>query len=230
MKRFYDTTSIDETADGFRVLLDGKPLNTPAKNPVLLPNKSMAEAVAAEWEAQDGEIDKSTLPLTGYTSLTLDIMAIRRKEVIAELLEYGETDLLFYREGEEEELETRQREQWQPWLDWAQLQYGTRYQLTSGVMPIAQPKENKPIHAKILNDFSNWKLALFAGVLKPTTSLILSLAFLEKALNAKELFELSRLEENFNRDKWGIDTEAKVKADQLAYELRQAEIWRDLLP
>ena len=42
-KRFYKDVTVGEAAEeGFTILLDGKPLRTPAKKPLVVPSRSLA--------------------------------------------------------------------------------------------------------------------------------------------------------------------------------------------
>ena len=224
MKKFFTEATVDQGT----ILLDGKQLTTPAKNTVILPNAELAQAVANEWNAQGESIDKNALPLTGMASLALDIALPRREELLEELLEYGETDLLFYH-SDEAELAKQQHVQWQPWINRAQVAFNTRYETTDNVMPIAQPSENKTKHAAKLEGLDHWKLALLAAVMKPTTSLLLGWFYLENELNDAELFTLSQLEEAHNAAKWGEDAETREKSESVRQDLATATLWRSLL-
>jgi chaperone required for assembly of F1-ATPase len=229
MKKFYQTTRHEAHQGGFRILLDDKPLNTPAKNPLIVPTTSMAQAIAQEWRMQGEEIDKHNLPYTAYASLALDVVCQRREELLEELLGYGETDLLFYRDDAEEALQQTQQKQWQPWIIRAQQAYGTHYHLAAGIMPVTQPAENNARHREQLTGYDDWQLALIAVVTKLTTSLLLTLAFMEKALDAEEIFTLSQLEEAYNRTRWGEDTEAQTRTANIRKELQHAQAWRDMI-
>ncbi len=224
MKRFFKQASVKDGA----VLLDGKGLNTPAKNKVVLPNDALAQLIADEWNAVGDKIDKNKLPLTGMASLAIDIAAPRRNELIVELLEYGETDLMFYH-AVDEDLSAQQRLKWQPWLNRAQVEFGTRYEVTNSIMPVAQADENKAKHVEFLDTLDHWKLALLAAVVKPSTSLLLGWYFVQNELDDTKLFELSRLEETFNMEKWGEEEEAKEKAEALRTDLARSALWRSLL-
>lgn len=224
MKKFFNEATIEKGA----VLLDGKALTTPAKNKVILPNDALAQAVADEWNSVGEQIDKNELPLTSMASLAIDIAKLRRNELLVELLEYGETDLLFYHDMDED-LSHQQRTQWQPWINHAQVEFGTRYEITQSIMPVAQAPENQAKHLEKLETLDAWQLALLAAVVKPTTSLLLGWFFVQKKLDDDELFTLSRLEESHNLAKWGEDTEAKEKADAIRADLATSTLWRSLL-
>src|SRR5262245_9206484 len=138
MKRIYKEASIVPAERGFAVALDGKPIRTPAKEPLVLPTRALAEAVAAEWAAQGDEVRPQAMPLMRLSSIALDIVAKRREAVVAELAKYAETDLVCYRAAEQPALAARQQARWQPLLDWATLRYDAPFAVTSGVVPLPQ--------------------------------------------------------------------------------------------
>src|SRR5260221_11384148 len=63
-KRFYASAGIAEADGGFAVTLDGRPIRTPSGRPVIAPTRGIAEAIAAEWNAQTETIDPLNMPLT----------------------------------------------------------------------------------------------------------------------------------------------------------------------
>jgi chaperone required for assembly of F1-ATPase len=216
--------------DGITLCRAGKPLLTPARHELVVPSEALAEALAAEWQALgDGKINPAKLPLTGFAALTLDVVMPGRESVTEELVEYGDTDLIFYRDGEENELRHQQDKLWQPWLDWAVKRYDTVYQATYSVTPVMQDPRNAARHKEALAELDPWQLACLAVAVKCSTSLILGLAFLHRVISAGQLFSLSRLEETYNISRWGEDSEAEAKATRTREELVHAERWRDLL-
>src|ERR1700688_829820 len=63
-KRFYASAGVGEADGGFTVTLDGKPIKTPSGRTVVVPSRSLAETIAAKWNAQAENIDPLTMPLT----------------------------------------------------------------------------------------------------------------------------------------------------------------------
>ena len=63
-KRFYKSADVRQDEAGFHVMLDGRPIRTPGKRPFAVPTRALAEAIAAEWNAQAETIDPQTMPLT----------------------------------------------------------------------------------------------------------------------------------------------------------------------
>src|SRR3974377_1412185 len=62
-KRFYKNVSVGEQRQsGYPVLLDGRPIRTPARRPLTAPTPAPADALAAEWDAQKDVLDPARRP------------------------------------------------------------------------------------------------------------------------------------------------------------------------
>ena len=140
MKRFYKDVTVEETAGGFRFLLDGKPVQTPARRPLLLPSAALTETIAEEWRNQDEEMRPADMPLTRLVNTVLDGVSANRADVIAAILRFGENDLLSYRVETPVELAARQLD-WNVLLDWAAERYDARLAVTSGIQHVEQSAE-----------------------------------------------------------------------------------------
>ena len=119
-KRFWKEAAVEETPDGFEVKLDGRPVKTPAKRALILPSRAMAEVVAAEWDAQEGEIQPHLMPATKTANAAIDKVAVQHNEVADMLAAYGDSDLLCYRADGPEGLVARQAAVWDPMLLWGE--------------------------------------------------------------------------------------------------------------
>ena len=221
MKRFYKDVSVDAAPQGFRILLDGKPVLTPGRGMLLLPTKVLAEAVAGEWRAQGEKILPAAMPMLRLANTVLDGVAKKRDDVIAAILRFGEHDLLCYR-AEDEKLGQRQTAQWDPVLDWAATHFDARLSTIAGVTHIAQPPEalarlKQAIAAQ--DDFALGALHVLASI---TGSLLLGLAVCVGKLDSREAFRLSRLDEDYQAEKWGADEEAADRAELLGQEMATA--------
>jgi chaperone required for assembly of F1-ATPase len=221
MKRFYAAVTVDETPDGFRFLLDGKPVQTPARQRLLLPTRSLAEAIAAEWRAQGEEMLPATMPLTRLANTVLDGVRATRDDVVAAILRFGENDLLSYRAEEPAELVWRQR-QWDGHLDWLAGRHGARLTVTSGIGHVAQPPDALAALRLVVSSRNDFDLAALHVLVSITGSLVLGLAVQEGRLTPEEAFMLSRLDEAYQAEKWGTDREAEERARHLAAEMRHA--------
>ena len=123
MRRFYREVTTRAEDGGHGVLLDGKPVQTPARRPLIVPTPALAKAIAAEWAQQGDDVDTQAMRLTKLATTAIDLMPERRGDAVAEAAGYGGTDLLCYRATSPRTLAERQARTWQPWLDWAERQY-----------------------------------------------------------------------------------------------------------
>jgi chaperone required for assembly of F1-ATPase len=207
MKRFYAQATVRAAESGHAVELDGKPLRTPAKAPLVVPSAALAQAIAAEWQAQGEEIKTAELPLTRLAGTAIDLVTPRRAEVVAEVARYAGTDLVCYRAGHPPELATRQHAAWQPLIDWATLRYDAPLDVTAGVVPIAQAASTLRAFTAAVDAVSPIELAALHLATAACGSLIVALALLEGRLDVEEAFAASQLDETFEIELWGEDHE-----------------------
>ncbi len=209
-KRFWKQATTTPRDGGFGVLLDKRAVNTPNKTPLILPTLKMAEAIAAEWDAQPGKIDPLTMPVTRGANSAIDKVAPQQAEVVAELSQYGGTDLLCYRAAEPVELVTIQAAKWDPILDWAATEFGTRLNVCEGVMHVVQdPTLLAKMHSEV-ESFDNFALAGVHDLVGISGSLILALGVTRGALSPDDAWLLSRVDEHWQAELWGADEEASA--------------------
>lgn len=213
MKRFYGTVALGSGQGGFTVLLDGRPVRTPARHVLSLPSQPLAEAVAEEWRAQGEQVDARAMPLTRLATTAVDLMPVRRGDAVAEAADYAATDLLCYRATGPQSLVQRQAEAWQPWLDWAERQHDARLVAVSGIMPATQSATALRALRAAVERLDPWRLVGLHAATTLTGSLVLGLAIERGALAAEAAFDLAMLDEQFEIDQWGEDAE---QAAQLA--------------
>lgn len=221
MKRFYKTVTVEQTPEGFRLLLDAKPVLTPAGKPLRLESRALAEAVAEEWRAQGEEVQPGSMPLTRLVNSVLDGVRTARQEVIAAILRFGESDLLTYRAESPAELAQRQA-RWDAVLDWVADRHGARLIVTAGISPIEQPPAALNALSRVVASRDDYAVAALHILASVTGSLVLGLAVLDEELSAADAFALSRLDEEFQAEKWGRDGAAQARAQRLAREMEQA--------
>jgi len=207
MKRFYTEVGVVTAANGFGVTLDAKPLGTPAKAPLAVPSRSLAEAIAAEWRGQDSDVTLNDLPLTRLASTAIDLVTARRPEVVADIVRYAGTDLVCYRAGHPPELAQRQHDAWQPLIDWAVLRYDAPLEVTVGVVPVAQLPATLRAFAAAVEGYSPFELAALHTATAACGSLVVALALFEGRLEADGAFAASQLDESFEIEQWGEDAE-----------------------
>lgn len=211
-KRFWTSSNVVEAAGGHTVELDGRRVKTPAKAPLILPTRTMAEAVAAEWDAQETEIDPSRMPFTRSANAAIDKVRHQHAEVADMLADYGDSDLLCYRAAHPQALLERQARTWDPALDWAAATLDARLEARAGVMHLPQPSDavdrlRAQVH--MLNEF---QLAAFHDLVSLSGSLVLGFAAAQNWRNADEIWRMSRVDELWQIEQWGEDEEALAAA------------------
>lgn len=210
MKRFFKTAAVGDAAGGYTVLLDGKPMRTPAKAPFVVRSKKLAEAIAAEWQAQDETIKPATLPLTRLAGTTIDLVAQRREPIVAEIAKYAATDLVCYRAEAPSELAARQHRTWQPHLDWAGARYAP-LTVTAGIAPVTQMPEALAAYRDAVAAYDDMTLAALHLAATTLGSLVLALALIEGRIAADEAFAAAELDQSFQIERWGKDPAAMAR-------------------
>ena len=222
MRRFYTQVSIGIPKRGsYSILLDGKPVKTPARAALALPTRALADAVAEEWRGQDDKVDPASMPLTKLANTAIDRVAGQEDHVIGQILAYA-NDLLCYRAEAPADLVARQNAGWDPLLDWAAERTGAQLLTRVGIVHIAQPEEAVEAFRNALAQHDAFALTAVHSAATICGSLVLALALAEGRLDAEEAFALSHLDERYQAEKWGTDGEAEKRARALAAELDAA--------
>jgi chaperone required for assembly of F1-ATPase len=222
MKRFYKEVSVAQAQDGFRVLLDGRAVKTPAKNTLALPTRALADAIAAEWAGQGAEVDPVSMPFLKLANTVIDGVSANRAEVIGAILRFGENDLLCYRAHQPPDLAKLQAEGWDPVLAWARRAYSVEFVVVDGFTHADQPSATLGAFRTTLERQDGFSLAALHVVASIAGSVVLALALAEGELVPAQVFSLSRIDEDYQASKWGRDHEAEVRASNLARELDKA--------
>lgn len=202
MKRFWKDVTVDAERG---VRLDGKPVRTPGRLPLLLPNDAMAEAVAEEWRNVAGEIDPRAMPITGLANAAIERVPADPAVFAANLAAYAESDLLCYRAESPPDLVARQREAWDPPLVWATQRYDVHFTIATGVMHQPQPDATIERLAVAVAVRDAFELAGLSPVVTITGSLVLGLALIEQALDADAVWAAAHLDEDWQAEQWGVD-------------------------
>lgn len=229
MKRFYKLVSVMEAEGGFGIALDGKPVRTPSKLPLVVPTRALADAMAAEWAAQADEVKPATMPLTQLASTSIDGVRGRLAAVAEAAAEYGGSELVCYRAEEPDVLVERQSRLWNPLLDWAARRYDAHLLVTAGIIHKQQPEGALTALRAAIDALDEWQLTALQNVIGITGSLLVSLAVIDRHLSAEQAFDLAQLDENFQIEKWGEDWEAADRRGHQRADLASTVRFLDLL-
>jgi chaperone required for assembly of F1-ATPase len=212
-KRFWADVSVSEAEGGYAVHLDARRVMTPGKIPLTLPSRAMAQAVAAEWAAQQGEIKPLTMPFTRAANSAIERVRPQRAEVAAMLAAYGETDLICHRAEAPAALARQQAEAWDPLLDWAHEALGARLIATKGILPVDQPRESLDALSSHVGALDEFQLTALHDLVTISGSLILGLATAVDRIDPERAWPLSRIDEDWQIAQWGHDEEAAEMAN-----------------
>ena len=229
MKRFYETVEVAPADDGHRVLLDGRPLRTPAKRLLAVPAAGLAEALAGEWRAQGELVQPQAMPLTRLASTAQDRMPALRAAAIEEVAGYAGTDLLCYRAAAPLDLVERQSRVWQPLLEWAASAYGVRLTVTTSLLPASQPEAAVRGLRAAVETLGDWPLVGLHAATTALGSLVLGLALARGRIDAEEALAASLLEELFEIERWGQDAETEGRHAALRRDVEASALFLDRL-
>ena len=227
--KFYKSVDVREENGEWSVRLDGRPLKSPQRTQLAVPNRALAEAIAEEWRAQNKTLDPASMPLTRLAFAARDVASAHRTRLEEEILGFGRTDLLCYRADAPAALVARQAESWDPLLAWAADRLGAKLGVGSGIAYVEQSPESQAALAAAVKGRDTFALVALHGATAITGSVVLGLALLEGRLNAADAFALSRLDERFQNEAWGTDAEAEARALRLGGELAAIEHFLELL-
>lgn len=206
-KRFYKEAS---AGDDNAVTLDGKPVMTPKRRALKAPTKDIAQAMAAEWEAQRDTIDPGAMPLTRLANAIIDGVADAQDAVRDEIVKYLGSDLIFYRAESPDGLVAKQTQHWDPLIAFARDTFGARFVLAQGIVHQAQPGEAIAA-AAVSIPTETWKLGALAAITTITGSALIALALTANAITPDAAWAAANVDEDWNMAAWGEDAEVKSR-------------------
>ena len=209
-KRFYTKPAMAETAAGFVITLDDKPIRTPSGRQVIVPAREIAEVVVAEWEAQKEFVNPLTMPMTRFANSVVDAVVDRIDAVREDIAKYFESDLLFYRAGHPEALVAREAAHWDPVLFWTANALGAHFILAQGIVHIRQPESAIAAARAALPD-DPWSIAALHVITTLTGSALLALALLRRVADQDQVWAAAHVDEDWNCEKWGVDDEVAAR-------------------
>jgi len=227
-KRFWKDAAAVAEGEGFAVHLDGRPLRTPAKAPLVMPTQPMAEAVADEWRAQGEQVDPLSMPVTRAANAAIDKVMPQFDEVATLTAAYAGTHLQCYRADAPEALIARQAKAWDPLLDWAAQELSAPLEPTSGIVPRPQPRESLERLYEEVHALSPFSLTALNELTSLSGSLIIGLAALAGHMSPDALWRVSRIDEDWQAELWGADEDAAAGAAAKQRDFLQASRFHGL--
>jgi len=209
-RRVYKEVGI--TPDG-GIALDGRPVRTPKKAPLILPTHALAKAVAAEWEAQGDKIDPRTMFMTKLANTAIDRVGRGRERILAEMVDYAASDLVCYRAERPPDLVARQAVCWNPVIDWATTTLDAPFESIPGVMHRPQPPEAIQMVGSALAGMNNFEIAAVHNIMTLTGSALMALMLARGALSSEAAWAAAHVDEDYQIDNWGEDEEAAERGD-----------------
>ena len=229
MKRFWKAADVVERDGGWGVELDGKPLRTPARDPLTVPTKALADAVAGEWNGVEEKIDPRSLPLTGLANAAIDRVAPNKQEFADGLARYAEADLACYRAEDPAGLIERQAEHWDPLLGWGQRRFDVDFKTTNGVVHVAQPQATVDRLAHAISTLDPFRLAGLSPLVTIGGSLLAALGVLEGAFTPEQAWEAVSVDDRWQLEQWGSDAEAEAALASRRWDFLAAARFLELL-
>jgi chaperone required for assembly of F1-ATPase len=228
-RRFYKTVLAGPSEGGFCVRLDGKPVRTPGGKPLAVPSQTLARMLAAEWDAQETHIDMTAMGSVRLAFTAIEHVPAAREAIAAEVGRYAGSDVLCYFADGPTALVERQQERWTPALDWAERALGLRVVKAVGIVHQPQPTETLLRAARLAEAEGDFVLAGLAHATALFGSAILAFGLRRGEYDAEAAFDLSRLDEAFQEERWGVDEEAAERTAALRAEARMLGRWFEAL-
>ena len=229
MKRFWKTAEAVEREGGWGVELDGKPLRTPAREPLVVPTSALAEAIAAEWNGVQDKIDPQAMPLTGLANAAIDRIQTDRKAFADGLARYAEADLACYRAEGPAGLVNRQTKEWDELLAWGRRRFDVDFNTTSAITHVAQPPATVERLSHAVAALDDFHLAGLSPLTTIGGSLLAALGVLEGAFTPEQAWEAVSIEDRWQLEQWGSDAEAEAALANRRWDFLAAARFLELL-
>ena len=210
MKRFWSEATIAAEGSGWGIALDGKPVRTPARNPLVVPTEALARAVADEWNSASKTVDPRAMPLTGLANAAIDRIAADPERFAEGLARYGESDLACYRAEGPRALVERQEQRWDALLAWARRRFDVDFNSTCGIVHVPQPPATTQRLAHAVAALDPFRLAGLSPLVTIGGSLVAGLAVLEGAMSPDDAWDAVSIDERWQLEQWGADSEAEA--------------------
>lgn len=229
MNRFWKDVAVEPEGAGWTIKLDERPVKTPARAPLVVPTRALADAVAQEWRSVEEEIDPRRMPLTGLSNAAVDRVSPHREAFAEQLASYAQADLACYRAEGPTSLVSRQQEEWDKLLGWARRRYDVDFATTCGLIHVAQPQATVERLTHAVRALDPYRLAGLSPLVTIGGSLVAALGVLEKQLTPEQAWSAVSIDERWQLEQWGADAEAEAALESRRGEFLAAARFLDLL-
>ncbi|HEY9234991.1 MULTISPECIES: ATP12 family chaperone protein [Phenylobacterium] len=224
-RRFYKDVAVVAEDGGFAVKLDGRNVRSPKGGKLSVPTRALAELVAAEWKAQGEHIEVAAMHVTRLAFTATEAVPQARDATAAQVAQYAASDLLCYFSERGDSLYERQVAAWEPVLRRAEHELALVFKRATGIIHTEQPEDTlakvKGL-AQALDDFALTGVAFGTALFG---SAVLAFALQRGWVNGEEAWTLSRIDEAYQEEKWGVDEEAAERTARLLAEAQMLEAW-----
>jgi chaperone required for assembly of F1-ATPase len=229
VKRFWKDVAVSAEGQAFEILLDGRPVKTPARAPLAVPTEALADAIAEEWRAVDETIDPPAMPLTGLANAAIDRVAPDKAAFAAGLARYAGADLACYRATGPSALVAVQQIAWDALLGWARHRYDIDFVTTAGVTHVAQPVATIGQLSHAVEALDSFHLAGLSPLVTIGGSLVAALALLDRAITPLQAWDAVSIDERWQVEQWGADAEAEAAIENRRSDFLAAAQFLELL-
>ena len=224
-RRFYKDVTVAAGEAGFGILLDGRNLRTPQGRVFQAPTRAIAEQVAEEWAGQGETIELADMHANRLANTAIESIPQSREAVADQVAQYAGADLTCYYAEDPAALVERQTAAWGPVLERAAAEEGLTFVRATGIVHRDQPPETLARVRALALELDDFALAGLAFGVSLFGSVVLAVAVLRGWLAGEVAFELSRVDETFQEEKWGVDAEAAERTERLRGEARMLDRW-----
>lgn len=224
-RKFYKAVGVVAEDGGFAVKLDGRNVRSPKGGKLVLPTEALARLVADEWAAQTDVIEMATMHATRLAFTAMEAIPAARDATADQVARYAGSDLLCYHAEAPSALADRQAARWGPMLDRAERDLALLFVRATGIVHQDQPAATLARVRALALELDDFGLAGLAFGTSLFGSAILAFALQRSWVTGEQAWELSRLDEAYQEEKWGVDEEAAERAERLRQEAVMLEGW-----
>lgn len=224
-KRFYKDVAVVAEDGAYSVKLDGRNVRSPKGGKLSVPAKALAEMVAAEWDAQGKHIEIASMHITRLAFTATEAVPQARDATASQVAQYAASDLICYFSETRNSLYDRQVAGWEPVLRRAEQELTLVFKRATGIVHTEQPEETLAQVKALALELDDFALTGVAFGTPLFGSAVLALSLQRGWLTGEEAWTLSRIDEAYQEEKWGVDEEAAERTARLLEEARMLESW-----